>query len=72
METWSSGVTGMWNSRVMETWNSGVTGTWSSGLVVRRVKETMWLQFMCCALSNFSSFQFTRGWTGSYGTERKT
>jgi hypothetical protein len=40
---------------------SGVTGTWRSGLVVRRVKETMRLQLMCCTLSNFSSSQFTRG-----------
>ena len=54
----------------MGTQRSGVTGTQRSGLVVRRAKETMRLQLMCCTLSNFSSSQFTRGRTRGYRTER--
>jgi hypothetical protein len=37
-------------------------------LDVRRVREMIQLQLMCCALSNLSSSQFMRGWT-SYGIE---
>jgi len=39
----------------------GDAEVWSSRLVVRRVKEMMQLQLICCTLSNFSSSQFTRG-----------
>jgi hypothetical protein len=35
---------------------------WRSGLGIGRLKETMQLQLMCCVLSNFLHFQFTRGW----------
>jgi hypothetical protein len=34
---------------------------WSCGLDVRRARETMQLQLMCCALSNLSLSQFTEG-----------
>jgi len=69
---WRSRVPELWERGASELWSPGVTGTWSSGLVVRRAKEMIQLQLMCCALSNFSSSQFMRGRTGSYGIERKT
>jgi len=34
----------------------------SSGLGTGRLKETMQLQLMCCALSELPSSQFMRGW----------
>jgi len=33
----------------------------SSGLGTGMLKETMWLQLMCCALSELPSSQFMRG-----------
>ena len=42
--------------------NFGVSEYWSCELDLRRARETMWLQLMCCTLSNFSLSQFTRGW----------
>jgi len=58
--------------RVLKFQSSRVVEFWSSRLVVRRMKETMWLQLMCCPLSDFSSSQFTRGQIRGYGTERKS
>jgi len=40
----------------------GVSEYRSCRLDVRRAREMMQLQLMCCALSNFSSSQFTKGW----------
>jgi len=72
-ELWSYGNAELWSYGNLEFWSYGNVEfrSYRSGLVVRRVKETMWLQLMCCALSNFSLSQFTRGQTGSYGIERK-
>ena len=46
----------------------GVSEYRSIGLDVRRARETMWLQLMCCTLSNLSLSKFTRA-DDSYGIE---